>query len=278
MVRVENKETLRLLTKRFMKMNKGRNRIAVLAIMLTSLLFTSLFSGAVSLILSKRAADIKQFMDSSHALAQNLSDEEDEGSLRAARGDNRVARYGRGIFLGALCDDRVSFSGEVRYADSNLAESFNCTPTEGRLPKEEDEAAVSTLILDAMGIPHKLGEKISITWERNPVTGEKRTDTFRICGFWKGDKAVLGQMAWVSEEYALDNRYPVTGEELKDGIYNGGRDFCIWYKNEWNLRGKTRELSEHAGFGDGNDGFEVNPAYDLMEEDAFSFGSVIVMI
>ena len=52
MVRVENKETLRLLTKRFMKMNKGRNRIAVLAIMLTSLLFTSLFSGAVSLILS----------------------------------------------------------------------------------------------------------------------------------------------------------------------------------------------------------------------------------
>jgi len=278
MVRVENKETLRLLTKRFMKMNKGRNRIAVLAIMLTSLLFTSLFSGAVSLILSKRAADIKHFMDSSHAIAQSLSDEEEEGSLRAARGDNRVARYGRGIFLGSLCDDRVSFSGEVRYADSNLAESFNCTPTEGRLPKGEDEAAVSTLILDAMGIPHKLGEKISITWERNPVTGEKRTDTFRICGFWKGDKAVLGQMLWVSEEYALDNRYPVTGEELKDGIYNGGRDFCIWYKNEWNLRGKTRELSEHAGFGDGKNGFEVNPAYDLMEEDAFSFGSVIVMI
>ena len=278
MVRVENKETLRLLTKRFMKMNRGRNRIAVLAIMLTSLLFTSLFSGAVSLILSKRAADIKHFMDSSHAIAQSLSDEEEEGSLRAARGDNRVARYGRGIFLGSLCDDRVSFSGEVRYADRNLAESFNCTPTEGRLPKEEDEAAVSTLILDAMGIPHKLGEKISITWERSPVTGEKRTDTFRLCGFWKGDKAVLGQMAWVSEEYALANRYPVTGEELKDGIYNGGRDFCVWYKNEWNLRGKTKELSQNAGFLDGKNGFEVNPAYDLMEEDAFSFGSVIVMI
>ena len=48
MVKVENKETLRLLTKRFMKMNRARNIIAVIAIMLTSLLFTSLFRRFVS--------------------------------------------------------------------------------------------------------------------------------------------------------------------------------------------------------------------------------------
>ena len=35
MVKVENKETLRLLTRRFMKMNRARNVIAVIAIMLT---------------------------------------------------------------------------------------------------------------------------------------------------------------------------------------------------------------------------------------------------
>ena len=69
MVKVENKETLRLLTKRFMKMNRARNIIAVIAIMLTSLLFTSLFVGSVSMILSKRATEIKQFMDSSHAIS-----------------------------------------------------------------------------------------------------------------------------------------------------------------------------------------------------------------
>lgn len=45
MVKVENKETLRLLTSRFMKMNRARNIIAVIAIMLTSLLFTSLLWG-----------------------------------------------------------------------------------------------------------------------------------------------------------------------------------------------------------------------------------------
>lgn len=278
MVRVKNKGTLRLLTRRFMKMNKGRNRIAVLAIMLTSLLFTSLFAGTVSLILSKRATDIKQFMDSSHAIAQNLTDEEAENGLRAIRADSGIKRYGQGIFLGPLSDERAGFSGEVRYADEGLAESFNCLPAKGRLPEKEDEAAVSTLVLDAMGIPCKLGEKLTITWERDPATGETRTDTFRLCGFWEGDKAVLGQMLWVSEEYARKNRYPATKQGLEDGDYNGGRDLCVWYKNEWNLRKKTEKLSENAGFAKEENGFEVNPAYDLMEEDAFSFGSVIIMV
>ena len=56
MIKVENKETLSLLTKRFMKMNRARNIIAVIAIALTSLLFTSLFVGSVSMILCTASA------------------------------------------------------------------------------------------------------------------------------------------------------------------------------------------------------------------------------
>ena len=133
MVKVENKETLRLLTKRFMKMNRARNIIAVIAIMLTSLLFTSLFVGSVSMILSKRATEIKQFMDSSHAIAQNLSEEDAERLQKTIEQDEDVERYGSGIFLGAGMDERFGFSVEVRYADENMAESFNCLPTTGRL-------------------------------------------------------------------------------------------------------------------------------------------------
>lgn len=117
MVKVENKETLRLLTKRFMKMNRARNIIAVIAIMLTSLLFTSLFVGSVSMILSKRATEIKQFMDSSHAIAQNLSEEDAERLQKTIEQSDEVERYGTGIFLGAGRDKHFGFSVEVRYAD-----------------------------------------------------------------------------------------------------------------------------------------------------------------
>lgn len=278
MVKVENKETLRLLMKRFMKMNRARNVIAVIAIMLTSLLFTSLFMGSVSMILSKRATDIKQFMDSAHANAQNLSEEEAERLQQTIEQSEQVESYGSGIFLGAGMDEHFGFSAEVRYADENMAKSFNCLPTTGRLPEKENEIAVSSVILEALGITPKIGEEVTLTWEVNPMLKKYRTDTFQVCGFWQGDKAILGQMIWVSEAYAKENRYPLTQEELENGIYNGSKEYCVWYKNLWNIEKKTENISKTAGFTKVGTGMEVNPAYNLMEEDSFSFSSVIVMI
>lgn len=281
MVKVENRETLRLLTSRFMRMNRGRNAMAVIAILLTCLLFTSIFMGTASLILSKRATDIRQFMSSSHAVAQDLSDEEAQKLETALEKSNQVQRWGSGIFLGPALHKKFAFSAEVRSADKNLAESFNCLPSQGRMPEQEHEIAVSTLILDALQIPHELGQKVTLTWEKDPVSGKKKTDTFRLCGFWKGDKAVLSQIAWVSPSYAEKNRYPVTAKQLSDGYMNGGRDCAVWYKNLWNLRDKTREIREASGaFGKDseNRGLEVNPAYDMEEEDSFSFASVGIMI
>ena len=278
MVKVENKETLRLLTSRFMKMNRARNVIAVIAIILTSLLFTSLFVGSVSMILSKRATEIKQFMDSAHASAQNLSEEDAKRLQQTIEQSEDVKRYGSGIFLGAGMDERFGFSVEVRYADENMAESFNCLPTTGRLPEKENEVALSSTILESLGVTSKIGEEVTLTWEVNPMLKQYKTDTFQICGFWQGDKAVLGQMVWVSEAYAKENRYPVTQEELENGIYNGGKEYFLWYKNLWNLEKKTEKISKAAGFTRAGTGMEVNPAYNLFEEDSFSFSSLIIMI
>ncbi|MDO5147354.1 MAG: ABC transporter permease, partial [Eubacteriales bacterium] len=277
MVKVENKETLRLLADRFMKKNRARNRILVIAIALTSLLFTSLFMGSLSIILSRRQTEIKQFMDSAHATAQNLTAQEEKALLQAIEEEKEVERYGTGIFLGPVLDERLGYSTELRYGDANLAESFQCLPTRGRMPERSNEIAVSSLVLDAFGLPHETGTEITLCWEVSP-DGKRQIDDFQVCGFWEGDKAVLSQLAWVSEEYAKSCGYPVSEQELKDGIYNGGRDVCVWYKSLWKLNKTTESLAKSAGFQADREGLTVNPAYDLMGEDAFSFSSVAVML
>ena len=206
---------------------------------IAQLLYTSLFVGSVSMILSKRATEIKKFMDSAHATAQNLSEEDAERLQKTIEQSEQVERYGSGIFLGAGMDERFGFSVEVRYVDENMAESFNCLPTTGRMPKKGNEVAVSSMILETLGVTPKIGEEVTLTWEVNPMLKQYKTDTFQICGFWQGDKAVLGQMVWVSEAYAKENCYPVTQEELKNGIYNGGKEYSVWYKNLWNLEKDT---------------------------------------
>ena len=278
MVKVNNKDTLRLVTRRFMKMNRKRNIIAMIAIALTALLFTSLFTGSESLILSKRATDIRQFMESSHAAVQDLTKEQAEKTERVLEKEKDIRRFGQGIFLGAGMNKEFNFSAEVRFCDKNMAESFNCLPTSGHLPEKENEIAVSSLVLDSLGLSHKTGQKITITWEKDGKTHETRTDTFTVSGYWKGDKAVMSQLLLVSEKYAKENAVSPTKKELEAGIFNGGYAYAVWYHNLWNLKNKTTNLSKQAGLINAKTQFEVNPAYDLMDEDAFSYASVLVLL
>ncbi len=270
MVKVENKEVLRELTHRFLRVNRRRNRIALLAIALTCLLFTTLFTGTVSIVLTKRAADIKAFQASSHAFAQDLTAEECERGMRALKDSRDVDAWGAGIFLGAVADRRLGFLAEVRCGDEKMAKSILSAPTVGRLPESGDEIALGTMTLDALGAPCELGALVTLTYERGPL--ETQTDTFRLSGYWESDKGTVSQMVWVSQDYAQAHAYPLTKEELGEGVRNGGRDLAVWYKNPWLLEKKTAKLS-----GDGKVDFQLNPAYDLMEEDAFSAGTVAAL-
>lgn len=275
MVRIDNKDTLRLLTNRFMKTNRKRNIIAIISIMLTSLLFTSLFVGSESLILSQRATEIRQSMDASHAVVQNLTGEDGEKALKALKRDQDVERFGQSIFLGIATNPELNFQTEIRYADDNMAESFCASPTTGTLPQADNEIAVSTLVLDALQVPHKLGEKLTITWENGD---RAQMDTFVLSGYWKGDKALLAQHAWVSEAYAKANCGSLTREDIENGLDNGSYEYAVWYRNLWHLQEKTDALSKAAGLFDSDYRFEVNPAYDMMQEDTFSFPSLAVMV
>ena len=124
MVKVENKETLRAVTSRFMKMNRARNVIAVIAIILTSLLFTSLFVGSVSMILSKRATEIKQFMDSAHASAQNLSEEDAKRLQQTNEQSEDVKRYSVELGVGI---DPCSPNGRPQAAPRNRSQHYRKT-------------------------------------------------------------------------------------------------------------------------------------------------------
>lgn len=279
MVKINNNKTLFMITRRILQRNRKRNLLAVVSIVLTSLLFTSLFIGSESLILTKRATEIRQFMSSSHAIAQDSTPQQGEKTEQAIKDSDDVERYGKGIFLGSAVNPELSFSAEVRYADENMAESFNCVPTKGRLPEKEDEIAVSSLVLDRLGVPHELGQKVKITWEKWEENYEAKTvtDEFTVTGYWEGDKAVLAQLLFVSQDYAVKNCIVPTENYIENGYYCGTYSYAIWYHNLWKLQDKTQEINVAAGLEGKENDVQVNPAYDLMEEDSFSFGSLIFL-
>ncbi|MCI8327339.1 MAG: ABC transporter permease, partial [Lachnospiraceae bacterium] len=100
MIRVKNKKILHLLAVRFMKMNRKRNIIAIIAIALTGLLFTSAFTGAYSMYLSNRSKECRDHMCFSHAAAFDMTEKEVQKGLQAIEDNDDVARYGKRHVLG----------------------------------------------------------------------------------------------------------------------------------------------------------------------------------
>lgn len=289
MVKVENQDTLWLLTMRFLKMNRRRNQIAVLAIVLTTILFTSLFTGAVSMMLSKLEADKKTYSSWSHVILQDVTGEEAQRVSDILKNNSSVERFGVDIFVGTLQDERILFQTEVRSADADAAESFCNAPIQGRMPENENEIALSSLVLDALGIPYKINEKISDNKIRLTIALDNAdakealvTRDFYLCGWWQGDVSDYSQYAWVSEAFAEDTAPKVTREALDNGAMSGAVSFSIWYKNLWNLRQKTEELGRKCGFlqtGVRSKGFQINPAFEgLTGEGGISLSGIAAMI
>ncbi|HEX3075347.1 MAG TPA: ABC transporter permease [Lachnospiraceae bacterium] len=272
MIKVNNKETINTLSRRFLKTNWKRNLIAIIAIILTSVMFTSVLTASSSILKSSVESQIRITMDRSHAIVEELTKEQYE----LVKKDKAIVKQGLSIFLTLAENDELSeIQTEIRYADKNGAYSYLCTPTVGKLPEKEDEIATSTIVLDALKLKHKLGEKVSLSYTLN---GKKITKEFTLSGYWEGDKVAMAQLAWVSKTYC-DNIAPVaTANQISKGNFEGDYNLSIWYSNTFYLDKKTKELEKRCNLQENNARFSSNPAYDLFVEDGFPFGSVAIML
>ena len=193
-MKVSNRGCIRRLSLRALAASRTRNIVAVLAIALTTLLFTSLFTIALSLNEGMQQSNFRQVGGFAHGTFKYLTREQ-FGQLK----DNPlIESWGLRRFLGMPTEVPFNKSHvEVGYSDPNEAHWTYCDPVEGRLPAEgTDEAATDTHVLDLLGVEPELGAKFTITFD---VNGHQTTQTFTLCGWWDYDEAVVANHVLIPE-------------------------------------------------------------------------------
>ena len=193
-MKVSNRGCIRRLSLRALAASRTRNIVAVLAIALTTLLFTSLFTIALSLNEGMQQSNFRQAGGFAHGTFKCLTREQ-FGQLK----DNPLIEdWGLRRFLGMPTEVPFNKSHvEVGYSDPNEAHWTYCDPVEGRLPAEgTDEAATDTHVLDLLGVEPELGAKFTITFD---VNGHQTTQTFTLCGWWDYDEAVVANHVLIPE-------------------------------------------------------------------------------
>ncbi|BBF44105.1 ABC transporter, ATP-binding protein [Lachnospiraceae bacterium KM106-2] len=259
MHKVKNKKVIDRYSIRTLKVNQIRNFITIMGIILTTVLFTSLFSITGTMIKTQNQYVMRMNQDTSHAHYDYLSYEQ----YQKLKKDPEITDVTYQIYISQALNSKLrAYETEIDYMQEEDARNSFVYPTIGRMPQKSDEIAMSTLLLKALGVKAKIGEKITIVYDKEEQRCQK---VFRLCGYWQGDKVASIQHILVSRAFS-DKVAPVAHktmtQKLKEGkdSYAGMIRCDFKFRNSHHVKEKLRKLKKRVQIKDGAEA-TVNSAF-----------------
>lgn len=200
-IKVKNGSCIRHLSFKTLMAARKRNIIAVLAIALTALLFTSLFTIVMSINETNQNYQFRSVGGYAHGAFKDV----DEDQIKVLSAHPDVRAVGVRTVLGLATQGAFEKDyAEVSYMDDNNAKWSFSQPTVGRAPKSGNEITMDTKALELLGVKPELGAQVKVTYTLadKEQMGWDITDTFTLVGWWDYDELLSVHFLNVSKEYA----------------------------------------------------------------------------
>ena len=268
-MKVKNKAYIRHLAKNILNANKSRRNILLLAIALTSILFTSLFSVALGLGKSMETQTMKTIGAISHGSFKELSDED----VEILTHDKDIKDFSVREKVGILDDEKIS--AELSYMDKKGFEWSLIEKVKGKFPEKENDVFIDLATAKKLGYKGEIGEEIEIPYSiEKPYTGEiieKKSDKFIISGTFQNpiDSNVGVGQIYLSKAYVDKLSLPKNNSDLG-----------VMLNNSFKIGDKLLKIAERNGYkvvddpgnlSDKEIRIGVNFAYLLSGDSSFDF-------
>lgn len=251
---VANKKCIGQLSMKSMKAARTRNFIAIFAIALTAILFTSMFTVALSINHSIQQANFRQVGGWAHGSFKYLTNEQ----FNEIKTNPLINQYGLRRIVGIAYSVPFNKSQvEIGYSDEMQAHWMYCDPVEGRLPAEgTNEAATDTRVLELLGVEPVLGNEFTITFN---VDGTEITETFVLSGWWKYDEVIVANHVLIphSRSQAIYDQVGIGTCIGKDGM-TGSWNMDVMLGSSLNIEQDLNKILTNYGYQSGSRSFGDN--------------------
>lgn len=243
MIKVQNKKVINRLAFKSFRSSKTRNLMAIIAIALTTILFTSLFTVGIGMIESFQNQTLRQSGGDGHAVLKYITDEQYNNMK-----DHPLIKeisYNRIIAESVDNPEFLKRHVEMYYMDETAMKLGFCEPTKGDVPIKENEIITDTKTLDLLGVPHKIGAKVPITYT---MKGEQIQTNFVLSGFWESDPIFNVGFIIVSHEFTETHENKLQNAYKIEGNMTGAINSYIMFKNSFNLGEKLYKVITDSGY------------------------------
>jgi len=243
MIKVKNKKAIRNLADKSFRTNKPRNLIAIIAIALTAVLFTTLFTMGTGTVESLQQAAMRQAGGDGHAVLKYITDEEFNNIK-----DHPLIKeisYNRMLCDGVVNEEFLKRHAEFWYYDDVGMKLGFCEPTSGHKPIAENEVIADTKTLQLMGVPLEVGAPLTLRLE---IRGEEVKRDFVLAGWWESDPIFNVGQIFASRAYVDANSDELQNTFNKDNSITGTINAYIMFKNSTDLEGKLEKVITESGY------------------------------
>lgn len=243
MIKVNNKKAISNLADKSFRANKARNLIAIIAIALTAVLFTTLFTLGIGTVESLQQASMRQAGGDGHAVLKYITDEE-FNNVKDHSLIKEIA-YNRILCDGVENEEFLKRHAEFWYYDDIGLKLGFCEPTSGHKPETENEVAADTKTLQLLGVPLEVGAPLTLTFN---IRGEEVQRDFVLAGWWESDPAFNVGQIFASRAYVDAHLEELQNTYKEDNSLTGAISAVIMFKNSMNLEGKLATVIADSGY------------------------------
>jgi ABC-type antimicrobial peptide transport system, permease component len=243
MFRNNNGAVAKRLAKRSLHADKRRNIIAVIAIALTALLFTSVFTMGFGFVESIQRATMIMSGGDGHAAIKYVTDEEYEKVSR-----NPLVKemaYCRMLSDSVDNESLIKRHTEFWYDDDVGLKFGFAEPTGGHKPVAENEVIADTKTLELLGVPLEVGAPVALDLT---VHGKRVRRQFVLTGWWGSDPGFnIGQI-FTSRAYVDARLDELQNTYDRDSSVTGTITGYIKFKNSLNIEKNLETVLTESGY------------------------------
>lgn len=188
--------------------NKIRNLCIIIAVILTTVLFTTAFSSIFYFKNSVQTAALESAGWTAHGAVVGVTDEQYK-LMKQSRIVSDISYY---THIGYVKDATQGSEIELQYSEDTMTSWMFYNLIEGQMPKNQNEIVVSTQFLKNKGLTYKKGMKLELQYS---VNEETQKSEFIICGVYNC-LATSTEVAFVSESFLNNVLDEMAGDTIMD--------------------------------------------------------------
>ncbi len=263
-MKVNNRKCITKMATRLLFANKRRNLITIFAIILTAVLFTSLFTIMLSINASYETGTFRQLGGYAHGTFKDVTEEQEERLIA----NKKIKAYGERIIIGTISDEPFrNKTAEISFMDDNTAKWSYVDLKEGHMPVEKNEVVMDAESIKLLGFEPVIGESIDLTFDLFGVPEEAGdySASFILTGYWDYDTMCPAHFINVSKDFAIEISKII--EEM--GYEPALTDLDVMLSSSLNVGSRMLSVIEECGYtyGENSDSegikMGVNPGYTM---------------